>query len=55
MIENLAKNMITIKDTSFSEIIDFLDVCEKVGKKIKKIYYFLFIYIFSAHKSIRLG
>lgn len=34
MIENLAKHMITLKDSSFSEIMGFLDEAEKYGAHI---------------------
>jgi tetratricopeptide repeat protein 30 len=34
LIENLAKHMIMVKDTTFLEIMNFLDEAERHGKKI---------------------
>jgi tetratricopeptide repeat protein 30 len=32
LLENLAKHMLVIKDTTISEIIDFLDLADEHGK-----------------------
>lgn len=34
LIENLAKHMVVIKDSSFTEIMHFLDEAEKCGREI---------------------
>lgn len=41
LIEVLTKHMIIIKDTSFSEILDFLDAADQYGKGIQTV---LFLY-----------
>jgi tetratricopeptide repeat protein 30 len=37
LIEALAKHMIILKDAAFSEILEFLDVCDQHGKTIKTV------------------
>ncbi len=34
LAENMSKHMLILKDTSLTEIIDFLEKCEGVGKKV---------------------
>lgn len=38
LLESLAKHMIVIKDTTISEIIDFLDLADEHGKKIPTVF-----------------
>lgn len=38
LIENLAKQMVVIKDASFTEIMNFLDEAEKHGKDIPTVF-----------------
>lgn len=45
LIETLAKHLIVVKDTSISEILDFLDAADQYGKAIKTvIIFFLFFF-----------
>jgi tetratricopeptide repeat protein 30 len=37
LIETLAKHLIILKDTSISEILDFLDAADQYGKAIKTV------------------
>ena len=34
LIETLAKHMIILKDSTFSEVLEFLDICDQCGKNI---------------------
>lgn len=38
LLENLAKHMIVIKDTTISEIIDFLDLADENGKNTPTVF-----------------
>ena len=38
LLENLAKHMIVIKDTTISEIIDFLDLVDDHGKNVATVF-----------------
>ena len=38
LLESLAKHMIVIKDTTISEIIDFLDLADEHGKTIPTVF-----------------
>lgn len=42
LIETLAKHLIIIKDTSISEILDFLDAADQYGKAIKTVSVFIY-------------
>lgn len=35
LIETLSKHMIILKDSIFSEILEFLDICDQCGKSIQ--------------------
>jgi len=37
LIETLAKHMIILKDSTFSEILEFLDICDQCGKSIQTV------------------
>ena len=37
LIETMAKHMIILKDTSISEILDFLDAADQYGKQIQTV------------------
>ena len=46
LIETLTKHLIILKDTSISEILDFLDAADQYGKAIKTV---KINFIFSLH------
>jgi len=39
LIETLAKHLIILKDTTISEVLDFLDAADQYGKAIKTVKY----------------
>ena len=43
LVETLAKNMIILKDTTISEILEFLDGADQYGKGIQTVNQYIYI------------